>query len=241
MDRLLHFLAGLDHGARRVLRNLAHAVAQDREAHDLVDRHPVVDPVAEPLDGGRDVIGKILGHLAAPPGAVAVLQGLRAVPVQQRGMGRDAVLQERVDQAAVEIDAFLVHRPASVRHDPRPGDAEAIVLDAQVGHQLHVVLVAVVVIAGDVARVAAVGAAGGVAEGVPDARLAAVFRRGAFDLVGRGGRSPPETLGKPGFRRFRRRLQTVPLATLGSIAAAVPSPAQVIKSLRCMTRISSIC
>jgi len=119
-------------------------------------------------------------------------------------MGRDVVLQERVDQPTVEIDAFLVHRPASVRHDPRPSDAEAIVLDAEVGHQLHIVLIAVIVIAGDVARVAAVGAARGVAEGVPDARLAAVFRRGAFDLVGRGGRSPPETLGEPDLRRFRR-------------------------------------
>ena len=44
-------------------------------------------------------------------------------------------------------------------------------LDAQLGHQLHVVFEAMIVVAGHVARVAVDGAAGRVAEGVPDARL----------------------------------------------------------------------
>ena len=40
------------------------------------------------------------------------------------------------------------------------------------------------------------GPAGRVAEGVPDARFAAIFGDGAFDLVGSGGGSPPESGGK---------------------------------------------
>ena len=62
--------------------------------------------------------------------------------------------KQGVGQAAVEIQALLVHRTPTVGNHPRPGDAEAIVFDAQFGHQLHVVFEAMIVVAGHVARVA---------------------------------------------------------------------------------------
>ena len=86
-----------------------------------------------------------------------VLQRLGQVPVVERGPGLDAVLQERVDQAAVEVEAALVDRPGAGRLDPRPGDGEAVGAQAEVGHQRDVVAVAVVVVGGDGAGVAVVG------------------------------------------------------------------------------------
>ena len=49
-----------------------------------------------------------------------------------------------------------------------------------------------VVVVGHVTGVAAGHLAGRVAERVPDRRRTAVFRDGALDLVGRGGRAPDE-------------------------------------------------
>ena len=192
MHRLENFLAGLDHRSRGVLRYLADAVAEDRKAENFVDRHPVLDPVAQGTDRRRAVIGKVLGDLPAPPRAVTIFQCLGAVPVEQSGVRRDAVLQQGVGQASVEVQALLVHRAPAVGNHPRPGDAEAIVLDAQLGQQLYVIFEAMVMVAGHVARIAIRRSARRVAEGIPDARLAAIIGGRAFDLVGSRGRTPPE-------------------------------------------------
>jgi hypothetical protein len=51
-------------------------------------------------------------------------------------------------------------------------------------------------VAGNVAGVCALHFAGGVREAVPDGFALAVFAPGAFDLIGGGGRSPNEFVGK---------------------------------------------
>ena len=63
----------------------------------LVVRDPVADAVAEPRRGKMRELGEGLGGVAIGPAAF-VLQRLRQVPVVERDEGRDAALQQRVDQ-----------------------------------------------------------------------------------------------------------------------------------------------
>src|SRR5664280_247722 len=101
-------------------------------------------------------------------------------------------LEQAVDQARVEVDALLVQRALAARHDPGPGDREAIDADAEIGHQVEILLPVVVVIAADVTGLAACRSAGLVAVGVPDRLPAAALVHRALDLVGRGRNSPSE-------------------------------------------------
>src|SRR5262249_10265406 len=59
-------------------------------------------------------------------------------------------------------------------------------------HDSDIFLVAVVVVAGDVAVVSVLDLAGRVRKTVPDRLAFAVFVPGAFNLVRRGSRTPPE-------------------------------------------------
>ena len=85
---------------------------------------------------------------------------------------RCRALPQLVDQAAVEVEPLRVDRADAVRQHARPGDAEAVRLHAQRLHQRDVLLVAVVVVAGDVARVALEHRALLLAEHVPHRRPA---------------------------------------------------------------------
>src|SRR5690606_41278688 len=71
-------------------------------------------------------------------------------------------------------------------------DGEEGGVDAAWGHRRDVAAVAVVVVAGDVAGVAAADPAGRVAELVPDRPAPAVLVDGPLDLVGGGGHAPDE-------------------------------------------------
>ena len=97
---------------------------------------------------------------------------------------------EAIDQALVEIEAFLVHRPAAILQNPRPGQTEAIVLRPELSHQLYVRFVAMVVVAGDLPAARIVDPPRHLTESVPNARLAAAFRRRTFHLKRSGGRAP---------------------------------------------------
>jgi hypothetical protein len=170
-------------------------VADPGRAQRLVERRPVLDAVAERLrDHGR-VLAETFRRLALGP-AAPVLLGLREVPVVEGGVGRDARFQQRVHQPVVEGQTGRVDRPAALRHDPRPGDGEAVRVEVEGLHQAQVLGGAVVVVAGDVAGVVAVDLAGGMGEGVPDGRGPAVLVHRALDLVRGGGRSPDEIGGK---------------------------------------------
>ncbi len=116
--------------------------------------------------------------------------------MEQGGGGLDAVFQQGVDQALVEVQALLVDPAAAFGHHPAPGHAEAVGLHAQFLHQPDVLAPAVVMVAGHVAGVVVEHAAGGVGETLPDAGTGAVGQRRAFDLVGRGGATPDEVLGE---------------------------------------------
>ena len=100
------------------------------------------------------------------------------------GRGRDAVPGELVEQRAVIVQAPLVDRAPAAGLDPRPGDGEAVGAQAEGGEQGHVLAVAMIGVAGDVAGVAAADLAWRMAEGVPHRGTAAVGGRRSLDLVG---------------------------------------------------------
>src|SRR5690606_16889829 len=94
-----------------------------------------------------------------------------------------------------------------VRLHPRPRHREPVGGQAEVGHELHVLTEAVVVVAGHVAGVTAGDRSGDAAERVPDRRAAAVLVDRALDLVRRGRGPPPEPCRKrqPPRRTLPRR------------------------------------
>ena len=116
----------------------------------LVERHPVLDPVAEALGDGGGVAREPLADVAVQP-AAAVIERQRQVPVVERHPRRDVRAQQLVDQPVVEVEPLGVQRPGPVGEDARPRDAEAVGLEPQRLHDRDVFLVAVVVVAGDVA------------------------------------------------------------------------------------------
>ena len=164
-------------------RVVAVAVAVGRDHLRLVQGDPPGDPVAERLGGQSGVFGEPFGRIAVRPASL-VLQFLRQVPVVEGGRGRDAVPGELVEQRAVVVQAPLVDGAPAAGLDPRPGDGEAVGAQAEGGEQRHVLAVAVIGVAGDVAGVAAADLAWRVAEGVPHRGAPAVGGRRSLDLVG---------------------------------------------------------
>ena len=165
----------------------AGGVAEVGRAPRLVVGRPDPDPVAEPLVDDHRVVGEGLGGVAVEP-AAAVLEGLRQVPVVERGGRRDAARQGRVDQPVVVVQAAGLDPAGARGHDPRPGDREAVPAGAQARDQVEVLLVAVVGVAGDRAVLAVAGGARDFAANVSQIDGAAAVLGGRpLDLVRRGG------------------------------------------------------
>ena len=114
------------------------------------------------------------------PAADAILQRLRQVPVIKRGIGLDAVGEQFIEQAVVEIESLGIRLACSFRKHPRPGDGETIRLDAEVFDEADVFLVAVVMLVGAIAVAAVLDLAGRVGKCVPDRTAAAILIDGAF-------------------------------------------------------------
>ena len=170
-------------------------VAEHRCAPWLVDRAPVADAVAEGTADDPGVLGEALRRLPQGPPAV-VLQGLGEVPVVQGEHRGHVVGEELVDQLAVEVQACLARRAVAGRHDPWPGDREAIGTDAQRCEDRHVLAHAVAMVGRDASVVAPLHAAGCGAERVPDRRAATVLVHPAFDLERRRPHAPDEVVGE---------------------------------------------
>ena len=181
-------------------RMQAGAVAQERRAPRLVERDPVLDPVAEREGGRRRQLGEPVRGLPGRP-ATGVLERLGQVPVVERHPGRDAGGEQLVDEAVVEVEPGAIGKATAVGQDPRPGHGEPVRAQAEFAHQGDVLAVAVHVVARDQAGVAVADPARGGREGVPDRRRAAVLVGGALDLVRRGRGAPDEVRRKPARQR----------------------------------------
>ena len=178
-------------------------VAEERDHPRLVVRDPAVDHVAQLGRHQRRVLGEALGGVAHGP-AAGRLARLRQVPVVERRDRLDAALAQAFAQPPVPVDPRAVQGAAPLGLHPRPGDREAVGLGAERRHQVQVLAPAVVVVAGDVARVAARDRPRTAAERVPDRRAAPVLAHGALDLVRRHRDAEPEA-GRE--RADRRRLE----------------------------------
>ena len=173
----------------------AGAVAKDREAPDFIERNPVLNPAGQgPYHGvgiGRERVDRRAGRPAA-----TVLEGLREIPVEERYPGRDPVLGHRVDQAPVKIEPGLVERAVAAGEDPGPRDRKPVVPDAQRAHQGEILPEPVVVVAGDVERVAVQHLAGNARKTVPYRLALAVTEGRALDLRRRRRGAPNEVAGE---------------------------------------------
>ena len=186
------------HGGGRVGHargELARAMAQHGRAPRLIVRGDAGDLVAKTARHLGRIGGEVIASGAIEP-APLILQGLRQVPVVQGQMGIESLGGQGVEQARIEIEAGFVPGAGTGRLHPRPGHGKTVGVHAQVGDQLHVIKVAVVMVAGHVAIAAVDDLAVRVAEGIPDGRAAAVDGGGAFDLVGAGGHAPGKGGGK---------------------------------------------
>ena len=198
-------------GAVRVATLLApgrvHAggVPQVGGAPGLVVGGPQSDAITEAGVHDLGVVGEGLRGAALEP-AAGVLEGLGEVPVVQRAGGLHAALEEGVDEPVVVVQAPLLHAPAALGDDARPGDREAVPVKAGVGDEVGVLGVAVVGVARDRAVRAVPDRAGARGEGVPDGGAAAVLGARALDLVRRRGGAQLEALGpgQPGRQCGRR-------------------------------------
>ena len=182
-------------------------VAAVRDDPGLVQRRPHPHPAVERAEHHARVLGEPAGDVAVLP-AAAVLEGRGQVPVEERRVGLDAGLAEGVHEPAVEVEALLVDPAGALGQHARPGDAEAVGVQPELLHPADVVLPEAVVVAGHVARVAALDEPGRAAEAVPVRRSRAVGERRALDLV-RGRRGAPEKSvrkrPRPARHRFGRR------------------------------------
>ncbi len=126
---------GRRHGQRKIAdtgRLLAAQVAHEGRHPRLVVGQPERDAIAEAIEHRSCVLAETGGCVTVRP-ATFVLQRLREVPVKERDERFDPTLEQAVDEASVEIDTGLIELPFPRRHDARPGDREAVEVDAELG------------------------------------------------------------------------------------------------------------
>jgi hypothetical protein len=169
-------------------------VAPVRDDPRLVERRPHRHAVVEGAEDRCRIFREPLRDVGVQP-AAAIVERRGQIPVVERNEWLDVVGEELIDQPIVEREPARVDGAGAGREDPAPRDAEPIRVEADVAHEGDVLVISVVVVAGDVPGVAARGEAGRVSEAVPDARPCAVGERAAFYLVG-GGRGTPEEAGR---------------------------------------------
>src|SRR5215203_903834 len=114
-------------------------------------------------------------------------------------VGRDSRRVQLIDEAAIVVETFCVGTSAAGGKNARPSDGEAIAAKSELPHERDVLGVSVVMIAGDIARVAVDCLARSMAEVVPDRWSATTLSDGPLDLIGRGRSSPHPTFRKDHF------------------------------------------
>lgn len=112
------------------------------------------------------------------------MEALRKIPVVERDEGSDASREELVDQVRVELDAELIHRVITTtkRNDTRPGDREAVGLDAVFLEERNILAPEAVRIGGDITVATVQSLARSARELVPNGGTASVSIGGTLNL-----------------------------------------------------------
>ena len=149
-------------------RERAMEIAAVRDHPGLIEARPLPNAAVQLAEQDLAIIGEPVGNVGIEPSAAIVERG-REVPVIERQHRLDALLEQRVHQALVEIEAGAVHPARALGEDSGPGRTEAIGCQAELAHQGDVRAEPAVVVARDVAGIPAVDAARRAHEAVPDA------------------------------------------------------------------------
>ena len=152
-----------------------------------------------PLDAALEVGKADLGvfqigvdHLAVEPAAEGVHQRLRTLEVIESNERFDSFFQQIVDEPVVKGQPLGVGGAGGIRHDAAPGKAHPVDLQAQLGHQVHVLFPVVVMVCGHFV----VGDAGAACPQVGGGNALAAFVVTALYLKGAGRRAPEEIGGE---------------------------------------------
>jgi hypothetical protein len=95
--------------------------------------------------------------------------------------------QQKVNEAAIVIQTFLIDLPATVRQHPTPCGGETICVQVEFAHQCNVAFGVGVCIAGDVCILASANLFRRVCKHIPNRFAFAVCVWTAFDLKGGSG------------------------------------------------------
>ncbi len=176
---------------------LADRVALERRRDGLVDRVPVLDPVAECVGHESGVVGEPVGGLTIEP-AAALLDARREVPVVERGERCDAGGEQLIDHAVVVPDPLGMAGTCARGLHAHPRDREAVPVDAEALQQLDVLAIAVEAVRTGFGGRSVAHAASAVDEVVPDGAAAASLGASALDLECGGGRRPAKAAQRRG-------------------------------------------
>ena len=152
-----------------------------------------------PLDAALEVGKADLGifqigvdHLAVEPAAEGVHQRLRTLEVIESNERFNLFFQQIVDEPVVKGQPLGVGGAGGIRHDAAPGKAHPVDLQAQLGHQIHVLFPVVVMVCGHFV----VGDAGAACPQIGGGNAFAAFVVTALYLKGAGRRAPEEIGGE---------------------------------------------
>jgi len=114
----------------------------------------------------------------------------------ERHEWHDVMFEELIDDAIVEIDAFLIGRAVAVGNHAWPRERDARGIEPELRHHRDIVAIAMVEIARHIAGIAVFDFVRCVREAVPNRLALAVLIPSALDLSGGAGGAPEKVLRK---------------------------------------------
>ncbi|KAG8507719.1 hypothetical protein J0S82_011404, partial [Galemys pyrenaicus] len=174
---------------------LASAIACVAHHPWLMEGDPQLDTVPKSGEAEVGVVQEGIHHTFIQPAAM-ILQGLRQVPVEQRGHGLNVGVQQPVDQLVVvghTSEAGAVSVPT--REDAGPGDRELIDLSPEATKQGDIRVHLVVTVTGHLRCRLAFGGIP-VPKLVPDTCPSSVLGPASFHIEGSCGDAPQEAFRK---------------------------------------------
>lgn len=107
---------------------------------------PLLDTITKRFKSNTRIVDKILHDVFAKPATVSVLKYQWCVPMVQSHRRLDTILDASVDDIVVVVNGLLIDRSTTEGQDTRPGQREAVDLDALSGQARNVFLVQIVVL-----------------------------------------------------------------------------------------------
>src|SRR5262249_33108857 len=173
---------------------LTFAITQNACGVWLVEGCPMPYPIAKPSHGNRGIFGEPGSDIPVLPSA-EVLEGLRQIPVIKADPRLDVFCQHGLAPLVIECEPLWVWSAAALRQNARPGGRQPVGAYAELAHQRDIFGPPMIVVAGNVARIAAEGITRLMAEAVPDRGPATILPDGTLDLVSRGRDAPANRVG----------------------------------------------